>query len=115
MRWQDVFHFVLAALATWRISFLLAREEGPWRVMVQLRRAAGDGVVSRLLKCVKCVSLWVAVPLAFFVGGNWIELAVVWLALSGVASLIDEATRPPFEWQETGDDELLRKKKGTDD
>jgi hypothetical protein len=106
MHWRVVFHFVLAALATWRISFFLAREAGPWNVLTRLRQAAGDGVVGQLLRCVKCVSLWMALPLAWFVGGTWTELAVVWLALSGVASLIDEATRPPFEWQETGNDVL---------
>jgi len=38
------------------------------------------------------------------------------LALSGVTALIDEWTRPPFEWQETKDDDLLRRKSdGTND
>lgn len=108
MPWRELFHFVLAGLATWRLSFLVAREDGPWRMMARLRKAAGDGMLGRLLRCVKCASLWVAAPLAWFVGGTWSELAVVWLALSGVASLIDEATRPPFEFQETRDDKLLR-------
>src|SRR5262245_12108448 len=115
MHWQQVFRFVLAALATWRISFLLAREDGPWNVLVRLRQAGEKGFFGRLLRCVKCTSLWVAAPLAFFVGGNWTELAVVWLALSGVASLIDEATRPPFEFQESRDEELLRDNPGTAD
>ena len=115
MVWQQVFRFVIAAFATWRISFLLAREDGPWQILVRLRQAGGKGVFGQLLRCVKCTSLWVAVPFAFFVGGTWIELAVVWLALSGVASLIDEATRPPFEWQESRDEELLRDSSGTGD
>lgn len=115
MVWQQVFRFVIAALATWRISFLLAREDGPWQILLRLRKAGGEGNFGRLLRCVKCTSLWVAVPLAFFVGGTWTELAVVWLALSGVASLIDEATRPPFEWQESRDEELLRNNSGTGD
>jgi hypothetical protein len=54
--------------------------------------------------------MWVAMPFAFFVGGGWTELVVVWLALSGVTALIDEWTRPPFEWHESRDDELLREK-----
>jgi hypothetical protein len=31
-----------------------------------------------------------------------LELVVIWLALAGVVALIDECTRPPFEWQEDG-------------
>ena len=99
-----LFRFLIASLATWRIAFLLARERGPWDALVRFRRSAGDGVVGQLLKCVKCVGLWVAVPFAFFVRGEWRELAVIWLALAGVTALIDEWTRPPFEWQESKDD-----------
>ena len=66
------------------------------------------GLLSQLLGCVKCVGMWVSIPFAFFVRGDWAELVVIWLALSGVTALIDEWTRPPFEWQETKGDELLR-------
>jgi hypothetical protein len=61
-------------------------------------------VAGELLKCVKCAGLWIAVPFAFFVRGNWWELIVVWLALAGVAALIDECTRQPFEWQDVKDE-----------
>jgi hypothetical protein len=103
-----VFRFVIAALATWRLAFLLARERGPWDVFARMRRGAGTGMIGELLKCVKCVGLWVAVPFAFFVRGEWGELVVVWLALAGVTALIDEWTRPPFEWQETKGDDVVR-------
>jgi hypothetical protein len=107
-QWHVVFRFVLAALAVWRVSFLMAREEGPWGLLERMRRGAGRGVLGKLLGCVKCLSVWVAVPFTFFVGGDGWQKVVVWLALSGVASLVDEWTRPPFEWRETPTDELLR-------
>jgi hypothetical protein len=100
-----VFRFVIAALATWRLAFLLARERGPWNVFGRLRREVG-GIVAELLSCVKCVGLWVAIPFAFFVRGDWVELIVIWLALAGVTALIDEWTRPPFEWREGEGDSL---------
>jgi len=106
--WHVVFRFVLAALAVWRVSFLLAREDGPWELLARARRLAGRGMAGRLLGCVKCLSLWVAVPFVFFVGGRGWSRLVVWLALSGVAALVDEWTRPPFEWQESSGNELLR-------
>jgi hypothetical protein len=55
------------------------------------------------------MSIWFAAPLAFFVGGSPSQLVVVWLGLSGIAALIDEWTRPPFEWKEESEDELLRR------
>lgn len=103
-----LFRFLLAALAAWRLAFLLAREDGPGRAFARFRAGLGEGFFGQLFRCVKCVGMWVSIPFAFFVGGNWIELVVIWLALSGVTALIDEWTRPPFEWQETNGDELLQ-------
>jgi hypothetical protein len=102
------FRFLLAALATWRLAFLLAREDGPGRVFARLRVRLGRGFFGQLFGCVKCVGLWVSVPFAFFVGGDWVEVAVTWLALAGAAALIDEWTRPPFEWREDKGDDVLR-------
>jgi hypothetical protein len=95
------FRFLIAALATWRIAFLLARERGPGDMLSRLRRLAGNGVVRDAVSCVKCTGTWVAIPFTFFVGGDWVQLVVIWLALAGVTALIDEWTRPPFEWQES--------------
>ena len=101
---DTVFRFVLAALANWRLAFLLVREDGPWTVFARLRQAADGGLCGQMLKCVKCTSIWTAVPFAFFVGGTPTEIFVAWLALAGVAALIDEWTRPPFEWREAAED-----------
>jgi hypothetical protein len=100
------FRFLIAALATWRVAFLLARERGPWNIFGRLRRRVGG--VAELVGCVKCVGLWIAMPFALFVRGDWLELVVTWLALAGVAALIDEWTRPPFEWQPTEPDRASR-------
>jgi hypothetical protein len=102
------FRFLIAALATWRIAFLLVREDGPGRICAVLRKKMNAGFFGQLLSCVKCTGMWVAIPFAMFVGGTWGELLVIWLAIAGVTALIDEWTRSPFEWQEVKDDELLR-------
>ncbi len=111
---NTMFRFLLAALATWRLAFLLAREDGPWHSFARLRGKLGGGFAGQLLGCVKCVSMWVSIPFAFFVSGDWLELVVIWLALSGVTAMIDEWTRPPFELQEISKDELLPQEQRTD-
>ena len=83
------FRFLIAALATWRLAFLLARERGPWGIFVRLRHSARAGIAGGLLKCVKCVGIWVAIPFAFFVRGDWTELVC---DLAG-ASRCDRADR----------------------
>ncbi|MFO0915395.1 MAG: hypothetical protein U0795_20705 [Pirellulales bacterium] len=110
-----VFRFILAALAAWRLSFLMAREDGPGQLCRRLRQVAGRILPAEGLRCVKCVSFWLAIPFTWYVGGGWAQLLVGWLALAGVAALIDELTGAPFTWRELTEDELLRKSPGSDD
>jgi hypothetical protein len=108
----------LAVLATWRLATLLAHDDGPWDVVLRLRRALGDGAFGRLLDCFRCVSLWVAAPLAFTVGRGLLEWLLAWLALSGAACLLDRLGRPSLAVQPWNPDgqvkgeahELLRTK-----
>jgi hypothetical protein len=87
------FAFILALLATWRASHLLAAEDGPGDIVFHLRKYLANSFFGRLMDCFGCVSLWVAVPLAFFVTLRPVELFVVWMALSGGAMLL-EGFRP---------------------
>ena len=100
------FRLVIAAFATWRLAFLVAREEGPWGVFGRVRRFVGLRVPGGLFTCVKCVSMWIAMPFAVFVHCAWPEVIVVWLALAGVSALIDEVTRQPFEWRDVGETQV---------
>jgi len=106
--WHPTLRFLLAALAVWRLSFLVAREPGPWNIFSRVRGALAQGSVGSIASCVKCLSLWIAIPFVPFVTRAPVRGFVVWLALSGTASLVDEWTRPAFQWKEGSDDELLR-------
>jgi len=83
--------FILAILATWRITHLLANEDGPADLVVRFRAQLGDGFAGQLLDCFYCLSVWVAAPLACFVGGKPLELLFIWLALSGAACLLERS------------------------
>jgi hypothetical protein len=104
--------FVLAALAAWRVTHLLAEEDGPAGVVFRLRRWLGDSPVGGLMDCFHCLSLWVAVPAAFFVSTRPIVWGVSWLALSGAACLLERLgnkTVPDVGVQSTeGDHDVLR-------
>ena len=85
---------LLAVLSAWRITHLLAAEDGPWDVMARLRRRAGSGSLGRLLDCFYCLSLWVCAPIALLLGDDWAERALLWLALSAGAVLLERVTQP---------------------
>lgn len=88
------FRFVLAVLATWRVTHLLAREDGPADLIVRLRAALGESWPGQLLDCFYCLSLWIAAPMAFFVlrisiPRDPLEWLLAWLAISGAACLVE--------------------------
>jgi Protein of unknown function (DUF1360) len=88
--------FVLAVLATWRITHLLASEDGPADIVARARSWLADSIVGGLIDCFGCLSIWVAIPLAFFVTTSPLELVLTWLALSGAAFLLERMSPEPL-------------------
>ena len=97
--------FVLASLAVWRISHLLACEDGPFDLVVRLRMRLGDA--GRTLDCFHCTSLWVAAPMAWIVGATAHDWWLVWLALSGTAGLLYRLGEHPAGDPAKGNDDGL--------
>jgi hypothetical protein len=88
----DVYRFTLGVLAVWRVTHLLFAEDGPWDVIIRLRRRAGTGFWGNLLDCFYCLSLWIAAPLAVLLGSGWAERLLLWPALSAGAILLERVT-----------------------
>jgi hypothetical protein len=89
------FRLVLALLATWRVSHLLADEDGPADVIARMRAWLGDRMIGKLMDCFNCLSLWIAAPAALFVSRRPWEWFVTWLALSGGACLLQQFHHDP--------------------
>jgi hypothetical protein len=86
------YSLALGVLVVWRITHLLFAEDGPWNVVVLLRRRAGAGFWGSLLDCFNCLSLWMAGPLALLLGGGWTERFLLWPALSAGAIIVERLT-----------------------
>jgi hypothetical protein len=89
---MQIYGLLLGVLGVWRITHLLNAEDGPFDLFVRLRRRAGQGFWGALLDCFYCLSLWIAIPFAIAIGGQWRERLLLWFALSGGASLLERAT-----------------------
>jgi hypothetical protein len=88
--------FVLAVLATWRLTHLLASEDGPADIIVRFRVLLGQSVAGKLMDCFNCLSLWIAAPAALFVSRRPLEWIFCWLAVSGAACLLERLGRQPM-------------------
>jgi len=95
---------ILAALAAWRLAYMVTSELGPWDVFKQLRDRLGvpylrddgwpDSNAGRLFSCVKCMSVWAAALFGFLALTPlwWISLP---LALSAPAVFIHDKWNIP--------------------
>jgi Protein of unknown function (DUF1360) len=86
---------VLAVLATWRVTHLLASEDGLGDIIFRLRRLLGQSLAGKLMDCFNCLSLWVAAPMTLFVSRQPTEWLMSWLAISGGACLLERLSREP--------------------
>jgi hypothetical protein len=93
------FRFILAALAVWRLTHLLAAEDGPWDLILRLRRRLDRSFWGKLMDCFYCLSLWVAAPLAFAIADRLGDRIFAWLALSGAACLANRIGREPVVFE----------------
>ena len=81
--------FALASLATWRVTHLLAREDGPGNAIVRIRARVGQGPAGELMDCFYCVSVWVAGAFAIAIAPRQRDVPLTCLALSGAACLLE--------------------------
>jgi hypothetical protein len=86
MNW---FEFILATLAVWRFTHLIAVEDGPFKVIAWIRGKAGQGFWGTVLDCFYCLSIWIAIPFAIVRGGSRWQKFLLWPALSGAAILLN--------------------------
>jgi hypothetical protein len=89
---SDLYRLLLGVLCVWRLTHLLQAEDGPWDVVVRLRQAAGNGWWGRLLDCFYCLSLWIAVPIAWAIGSSVTEGVLLWLAFSAAQFFLERST-----------------------
>lgn len=101
------FEFMIACLATWRLSRFIRKEEGPARLMSKsknwacrtFKRKDGtvEGTFAELIDCNKCLSFWLAIATSYFwwrLDGDELSLGI-WLmmpwSISAVVIGIDYA------------------------
>jgi len=84
----------LGSLATWRVSHLLAHEDGPMQAVVRLRAAVDRTPLAGVMDCFACTSVWVGLsiaPIALRGRAAPRDLVLTALGLSAAACLLERA------------------------
>src|SRR5688572_5138861 len=92
----------LAVLAVWRVTHLIVAEEGPWRILAHLRRAAIALRLGGVVTCFYCASVWVAIVFTLLIAHGWRSIALCIPALSAGAIVLERLTArdEPAVWYE---------------
>lgn len=90
---MNLLQLLVSCLAVWRITHLLAEEDGPWDMVIRLRQRIHSAWLGNVLDCFYCLSIWVAIPFATWTGKAWMDRAILWPAISGAAILLERITR----------------------
>jgi hypothetical protein len=79
------FVFLLALLGVYRLSHMIAMEDGPFDMFAELRDAVGQRTwIGRGLHCVLCVSFWASLLGALgLLPMGVATFVLVWLGLAG--------------------------------
>lgn len=87
---MDALWLLIALLATWRLSAMLTREEGPFKIMVTARSILyGIKGLAPIADCFLCASVWIGLGCTVLTLIPYIRWWLVPFALSGGAILID--------------------------
>lgn len=77
------FAFLAALLGVYRLSHMIAMEDGPFDVFANLRDRAGQATwIGRGLHCPLCISFWLSLPMAWVIAVPP-SLTLTWLGLAG--------------------------------
>lgn len=71
---------------------MISAEDGPFDLIVKWRKFLGDAILGKMMDCFYCLSIWIAVPFGIWLGRNVAEKIIMWIALSGAACLLEQAT-----------------------
>ncbi len=86
--------FIIAAFAVYRISRMIALEDGFFDVFMWWRKLLFDKLGSTHwitigFNCPMCISFWVALIASIFLPfSTWTEFGFNWLGLSGIATFL---------------------------
>lgn len=91
MTWLE---FVVGCLATYRLSLLGSKEEGPAELAKHVRELAPEGWIRRGMHCQWCQSFWFGALTALFFAITdrlaWRDFIIYWLAFSAGAIVVNQ-------------------------
>lgn len=88
--------YVIVVIVVWRLTHLISSEDGPFDLIIKIRKMAGTTFFGALMDCFYCLSIWIGLLCACFIFGEWHEIVVLTLYYSGASILIEKLINKNF-------------------
>lgn len=88
---------IISALAVYRLSFMIAKEDGPLDLFNRIRGKVDPNQstwVGRGINCPLCISVWLSLlPIIFILPRmNIYTTIVTWLSIAGLSALLERVS-----------------------
>jgi hypothetical protein len=88
--------YLIVTIVVWRLTHLISSEDGPFDLIIKIRKMVGATFFGKLMDCFYCLSIWVGLLCASFISECWQEIVVLTLYYSGTSILLEKITNKNF-------------------
>jgi hypothetical protein len=93
---NDLEKYLIITIVVWRLTHLFSAEDGPFDIIIRFRKLLGNSVLGKLMDCFYCLSVWIGLVFALFIGKNAVQVVMLTLFYSGAAILAEKITNKNF-------------------
>jgi len=88
--------YVVLVIVTWRLTHLISNEDGPFELILKIRKLMGASFLGQLMDCFYCLSIWIGLGLSLYVSRDPALFIPLTLYYSGTAILLEKLTNKTF-------------------
>ncbi len=93
---SELVKYFILVIVVWRLTHLICAEDGPFDLIIKLRKLLGNTFFGKLMDCFYCMSIWFGLAVALYAGDTIIEIITLTIYYSGVSILLEKLTNKKF-------------------
>jgi uncharacterized membrane protein YesL len=88
--------YLVLVIVVWRVTHLINAEDGPFDLIIKLRKLLGNSFLGKLMDCFYCLSIWVGLLAALYASTDTKEIILLCFYYSGLSILLEKLTNKHF-------------------
>lgn len=93
---DELVKYLVIVIVVWRLTHLITTEDGPFDLIIKLRKGVGNSFLGKLMDCFYCLSIWIGLAFAIYSEKNVEMIIIFTLYYSGSSILIEKLTNKNF-------------------